>query len=138
MIFYSQNLNSEQKMDSHSYQVFDSWCADDIIIGCESIRKIHFKIHLDNNTMECMNIKIPMCPSNIFENAMCLCDVLSLFIKITLIYIPKQSKWQITYQCPFSILCQNNCICDFKPQSIIFGASSELMVIGQFPQRISS
>ena len=64
------------KIDSHSCQVFHGPCAYDIIIGCDLMRKFHFQIKFDNNTMECMEITIPMCPSYFFDEIICLCDVL--------------------------------------------------------------
>ena len=70
-------LKCTAKIDSHSCQVFHGPCAYDIIIGCDLMRKIHFKIDFDNSTMECMDITIPMHPSNFFDDTICLCDVLS-------------------------------------------------------------
>ena len=65
------------KIDSHSCQVFHGPCAYDIIIGHDLMRKIHFKINFDNNTIEYMDITIPMHPSNFFDETIRLHDVLS-------------------------------------------------------------
>lgn len=40
--------------------------------------KVHFKIDFDINIMHCMDMTIPICPFNYFENAICLNDVLPL------------------------------------------------------------
>ena len=56
------------KIDLHSCQVFHGSCAYDIIIRCDLMRKIHFKINFDNNTIECMDITVLMCPSNFFDD----------------------------------------------------------------------
>jgi hypothetical protein len=60
---------------NHVFQVFIGPCAYDIILGRNFLRKIHFHINFNNNTMNCVDISVPMQSSDFFSDSTCLCDI---------------------------------------------------------------
>ena len=47
-------------IDNHDCQIFLGPCYYDIILGQDFLRKIQFNINFDNNTMNCMDMSVPM------------------------------------------------------------------------------
>ena len=47
-------------IQSHACQVFIDPCFYDIILGQDFLRKIHFSIDFNDNTMNCMDMSVPM------------------------------------------------------------------------------
>ena len=45
---------------NHTCQVFIGPCTYDIILGRDFLRKIHFNINFNDNTMNCMDMSVPM------------------------------------------------------------------------------
>ena len=48
----------------------------DIIIGRDFLQKIQFNINFDNNTMNCMDMLVPMRPPDYFSDRTCLRDLM--------------------------------------------------------------
>ena len=61
---------------NHTCQVFTGPCSYDIILGQDFLWKIHFNINFDSNTMNCMDMSVPMQSSDFFSDRTCLCDVM--------------------------------------------------------------
>ena len=55
-------------IQSHACQVFIGPCSYDIILGRDFLRKIHFHINFDNNTMNCMDVSVPMRAPDFFTD----------------------------------------------------------------------
>ena len=52
---------------SHTCQVFTGPCSYDIILRRDFLLKIHFYINFDNDTMNCMEMSVPMQSSDFFS-----------------------------------------------------------------------
>ena len=60
---------------NHTCQVFTGPCSHDIIHRQDFLWKIHFCINFDNNTMNCMDMSVPMQSSDFLSDCTCLCNV---------------------------------------------------------------
>ena len=63
-------------IDNHTCQVFLGPCSYDIILGRDFLRKAHFHINFDNNTMNCMDMSVPMRPPDFFSDRSRLCNIM--------------------------------------------------------------
>ena len=63
-------------IDNHTCQVFLGPCLYDIILGRDFLRKIHFHINFDNNTMNCMDMSVPMQSPEFFSDHSRLRDIM--------------------------------------------------------------
>ena len=63
-------------VDSQQCQVFSGPCCYDIILGRDFLRKIHFHIEFQYNTMTCMNMSVAMRTSEFFTDNTRLRDIL--------------------------------------------------------------
>ena len=63
-------------IDNHTCQVFLGPCSYNIILGRDFLQKIHFHINFDNNTINCMDISVPMRPPDFFSDRSRLCNIM--------------------------------------------------------------
>ena len=61
---------------NHTCQVFIGPCSYDIILRRDFLRKIHFHINSVNNTMNCMDMSVPMRSSDFFSDRTRLRDIM--------------------------------------------------------------
>ena len=61
-------FKSTAYIDSHQCQVFTGPCCYDIILGCDFLRKIHFHINFQNNSMTCMDMSVSMLNPDFFTD----------------------------------------------------------------------
>ena len=63
-------------IDKQTCQVFTGPCTYDVILGHDFLRKLHFHIHFDDDTMNCMDMSVPMHNPDFFTNNNCLRDIM--------------------------------------------------------------
>ena len=63
-------------IDKQICQVFTGPCTYDVILGHDFLCKLHFHIHFDDNTMNCMDMSVPMHSPDFFTNNNRLCDIM--------------------------------------------------------------
>ena len=63
-------------IDSQQCQVFSGPCCYDIILGHDFLRKVHFHIDFQNNTITCMDMSVAMRSSEFFTDNTCLRNIL--------------------------------------------------------------
>ena len=63
-------------IDNHDCQIFIGPCYHYIILGRAFLRKIQLNINFDNNTMNCMDMSVPMRPPEYFSDRTRLRDLM--------------------------------------------------------------
>ena len=63
-------------IDKQTCQVFTGPCMYDVILGRDFLRKLHFHINFDDNTMNCMDMSVPMRSPDFFTNHTRLRDIM--------------------------------------------------------------
>ena len=63
-------------IDKQTCQVFTGPCTYDVILGRDFLRKLHFHINFDDNTMNCMDMSVPMRSPDFFTNHTRLHDIM--------------------------------------------------------------
>ena len=63
-------------IDIQTCLVFTGPCTYDVILGCDFLCKLHFHMNFDDNTMNCMEMTVPMHSPDFFTNNTQLCDIM--------------------------------------------------------------